>query len=83
MSTYIICYMYVYLLSAQRTSTMCPLPFQLPSTILPEDAKHETGFHSDTSGKIYLRSLWKLILTKILHFYETEEPVEEEDGAKK
>ena len=36
------------------------------STLLPEAAKHETGFHSDTSGKIYLRSLWKLILANYL-----------------
>ena len=36
------------------------------TSFLPENAKNETGFHSDTSGKFYLRSLWKLILTKYL-----------------
>ena len=42
------------------------MDFDNGSTLLPEAAKHETGFHSDTSGKIYLRSLWKLILANYL-----------------
>ena len=51
----------IHLLSDTRNG---PRQWALP--ILPEASKHETGFHSDTSGKIYLRSLWKLILTNYL-----------------